>query len=151
MIPQPLFQVILVDPDFVFLRKKLTQSETRRSTQYEANLNRTWSIGATHKIWKMRFMVPYNVFMAPSWPRNCLNTSWAHPELLKIVLTNLYVELTASKVLKSIGFSKSVHLAWLYVLSHSLLVMLLYCAKKYKQKSCSGDFSCVSRQSLCVS
>lgn len=102
MSPQPLFQVTVVDPDFVFLRKKRTQSETRRSTQYEANLNRTWSIGAIHKIWKIRFMVPYSVFMAHSWPENCLKTSWAHLELLKIVSTNLYVELTASKVLKSI-------------------------------------------------
>lgn len=102
MIPQPLFQVTVVDPDFVFLRKKRTQSETRRSTQYEANLNRTWRIGAIHKIWKIRFMVPYSVFMAHLWPENCLKTSRAHLELLKIVLTNLYVELTASKVLKSI-------------------------------------------------
>lgn len=67
MIPQPLFQVTLVDPDFVFFRKKkkALKSETRRSTRYQANLNRTWSIGAIHKIWKMRLMVPYRVFMAP--------------------------------------------------------------------------------------
>lgn len=109
MIPQPLFQVTLVDPDPVFLRKKRTQSETRRSTRYEANLNRTGSIGAIHKIWKIRFMVPYSVFIAPTWPENCLKTLWAHLELLKVVwlFTNVYVELTASKALKSVWFSKS--------------------------------------------
>lgn len=36
------------------------------STQSEANLNRTLSIGAIQKIWKMRFMVPYSVFMGLS-------------------------------------------------------------------------------------
>lgn len=71
---------------------------------------------AVYKIWKMRVIVPYSVFMAPSWSENCLKTSWAHLELLKILLTNLYIELTASKILRSTWFNKSVHLYWLYAL-----------------------------------